>query len=48
MSKSGRHCGRDTGKGDTTLESFGAYALFVGKGRSDRSDGSDAKMDIAF
>ena len=46
--KSGRHRGGDTGKGGTTLKSFGDYALFVGKGRSDRSDGSDAKMDIAF
>ena len=46
--KSGRHRGGDTGKGGTTLKSFGDYALFVGNGRSYRSDGSDAKMDIAF
>lgn len=47
-SKSGRHLGGDTGKGDTTLKSFGDYALFVGNGHSDRSDGFDAKRDIAF
>lgn len=46
--KSGRRRGGDTGEGDTTLKSFGDYALIVGNGCSDRSDGSDAEMDIAF
>ena len=47
--KSGRrHEWEFGGEDDTTFRTFGDYALFVGAGRSDRYEGSDARMDMAF
>jgi Ca2+-binding RTX toxin-like protein len=47
--KLGRHHGWEFGDDESaTSRAFGDYALFVGNDRSDRYEGSDAKMDMAF
>lgn len=47
--KSGRHNEWNPGHGgDTTIQTFGDYELFVGNSHPDRYEGSDAKTDIAF